>query len=271
MRTRPARCPSHACRSTPRRHVSPARGARTPTVRADNVASTSAPLFDQDHARGFRLNRLRKSCASACLEISASAPASSTPVAPPPTTTNVSKLLLDGAITFSFGAFKSDEHLLPNRDRVFHRLQAAARAPPTRRGRSTPAAIRPRRIRWSYGTSPSASCTDLRRDIDGRGFRQPDFEVRLTAKDPANRRCDVAGRQRRGGHLIQQRRKHVMVASIDQQDVHRRCASARAAHKPPNPPPMITTRGRCRRRSCTAHRADADRLTDSTELLRQLH
>ncbi len=78
--------------------------------------------FDQDHARGFRLIE-RKSWASACwksrqgsCKLHASRAAADDD--------KRQQLLLAGPITFSFGAFKSDEHLAPNRDRVLHRFEA---------------------------------------------------------------------------------------------------------------------------------------------------
>ena len=53
-------------------------------------------------------------------------------------------------------------------------------------------------------------------------LRQQHRDVLLLAQDPADRRRDVAGRQRRGRHLIEQRLEQVVVVAIEQRDPDRR-------------------------------------------------
>ena len=48
----------------------------------------------------------------------------------------------------------------------------------------------------------------------------------------ADRRRDVAGVQRRGGDLVEQRLEEVVVAAVDERDAHGRARSARAAAEP---------------------------------------
>ena len=62
----------------------------------------------------------------------------------------------------------------------------------------------------------------LRCGIDVARFGQQHARVSLSPQNPANRRRDIAWRQRRRRHLIQQRLKHVMVVAIEQRDAHRR-------------------------------------------------
>ena len=50
-------------------------------------------------------------------------------------------------------------------------------------------------------------------------------------------------RQARGRDLVEQRLEQVVVVPVDERDVGRAFASARAADRPPNPPPRITMRG----------------------------
>jgi hypothetical protein len=61
-----------------------------------------------------------------------------------------------------------------------------------------------------------------RRQVDARHFAQAHRHVALPAQDVAQRRGDVAGRQARGGHLVEQRLEQVVVGAVDQRDVERR-------------------------------------------------
>ena len=58
--------------------------------------------------------------------------------------------------------------------------------------------------------------------VDRHCLGQPDFQIVLPPQDPANRRRDVARRERGRRDLIEQRRKDVMVAAIEKEDVDRR-------------------------------------------------
>ena len=64
--------------------------------------------------------------------------------------------------------------------------------------------------------------------IDRANVGEEDFDVLLLSQHPADRRCDVARRQRRGGHLIQQRLKQMVVVAIEQRRANiRACERAR--------------------------------------------
>src|SRR5262249_50812602 len=56
--------------------------------------------------------------------------------------------------------------------------------------------------------------------IDRGNGGEQDLDVLLFAQNPADRRGDVAGRQRRGRHLIEQRLKEMIVVAIEQRHAH---------------------------------------------------
>ena len=74
-------------------------------------------------------SKCRKSRASDWREISASAPAISTPVGPPPMTTKVSSARRRVGVGFPLGALERHQHAAPDVERILERLQA-------RRGRA---------------------------------------------------------------------------------------------------------------------------------------
>ena len=172
-------------------------------------------------------SKCRKSRASDCREISASAPAISTPVGPPPMTTNVSSALAPARIGLALGALERQQHAAADLERVLERLQAGRdRAPLVvaevrvrRAGRHDQVVVR-------QPISPSARIELLAGAIDATDLREQHLDVRLPAQDPADRRRDVAGRQRRHRHLIEQRLEDVMVAAVE--DRH---ADARAPQR----------------------------------------
>ena len=75
-------------------------------------------------------SKWRKSRASDCREISASAPASSTPVGPPPTTTNVSSALRAGRIGLALGVLEREQHAAADLQRILERLQSGRERAP---------------------------------------------------------------------------------------------------------------------------------------------
>ena len=59
----------------------------------------------------------------------------------------------------------------------------------------------------------------VRRDVDGGHLRHDHADVFLAADDGADRPRDIARRQRRGRHLIEQRLEAVMILRVDQRHV----------------------------------------------------
>ena len=73
--------------------------------------------------RAVRGSMRRKSRASVCRAISANAPAISTPVGPPPTTTNVSQLPHGLAVGLALGLLERDQDAPADLERVLEALQ----------------------------------------------------------------------------------------------------------------------------------------------------
>ena len=239
---RPMRVTSVPVRtSTPSRSRSRRAASRSGS---GNVGEHRRAAFEQDDPRGARDRNGGSPCASDCRAISASAPASSTPVGPPPTMTKVSSARRRAGSALALGALEGEQHAAPHLERVFERLQAGRVRPPlvvpevgVRRARPRRSGSRrraPRRRRRCDGcaprsmraTSPSSTST-----------------FALVPQDPADRRRDVAGRQRRHRDLVQQRLEDVMVAAVDDGHVDRRRLERARGVEPAEPPPTIRTRG----------------------------
>ena len=94
--------------------------------------------------RAERGSMVRKSAASALRASSAIAPAISTPVGPPPTTTKVSRRRALGGVALGLGALERQQDLAAQERRVVDLLEARARGAPSRRGRNRRAARRSR-------------------------------------------------------------------------------------------------------------------------------
>jgi hypothetical protein len=61
-------------------------------------------------------------------------------------------------------------------------------------------------------------------DVDALRVGQEHAGVGLAAQDPADWRCDVARRQPRGGHLVEQHLEQMVVLAVDQGDADRLAA-----------------------------------------------
>ena len=86
--------------------------------------------FEQQDARATPGRMLRKSLRSDCRAISASAPASSTPVGPPPTMTNVSSRRCAVDVGLALGRLERQQHPAPDLERIVERLEpGCARRP----------------------------------------------------------------------------------------------------------------------------------------------
>ena len=183
--------------------------------------------LDQQDARAAG-SMLSNSDFSACRAISASAPASSTPVGPPPTMTNVSSRRWRVAIGLALGPLEREQHAPADLERIVERLEPGRVRLPTRRGRST-SASRPSRRSGSRSRAIAAvevhllarpgRCARPSPAARARSAARAGSSGSATAMSPG----DSAG----GGHLIQQRLEDVVVVAIDQRDADRRAAPAR--------------------------------------------
>jgi hypothetical protein len=61
-------------------------------------------------------------------------------------------------------------------------------------------------------------------EVEARHLPEHDASVALALEDPAQRRGDLARRQRARGHLVEQRLKQVEVAAVDERHVDRGAA-----------------------------------------------
>ena len=148
-------------------------------------------------------------------------------------------------IRFALGRFERQQHPPPHLQRIVERLEPRRARRPTPDARSRRARRRPRGPDSRTGSGRRRSIEHaLARGSIGAHLREQHLDVFLVAEDPADRRRDVARRQRCRRHLVQQRLEQVIVVAIEQRDAHvaRRRARARRS-SPPNPPPTMTTRG----------------------------
>ena len=152
------------------------------------------------------------------------------------------QLLPPRRIRFALGALERQQDAAANLERILERLEARARSAPTRRGRSRCGSSRSRRSgSRSRASPPSVSRRAGSSTSIAAASPSSTRTFARAPEDPADRRGDVAGRQRRRRHLIQQRLKQMMVVAIEQRDAHRHGRAAPwRPQSPPNPPPMMT-------------------------------
>jgi hypothetical protein len=72
-------------------------------------------------------------------------------------------------------------------------------------------------------------------DIDALRLSEQHLHVALPSQYPANRRGNIAWRQRRGGDLIQERLKKMVVMAVDQRDANRRAGESSRGVQPAEP------------------------------------
>src|SRR5580704_5343050 len=171
----------------------------------------------------------RKSRSSTRREISASAPAISTPVGPAPIIVKVSQLATSAASTSR---------------------SAASYATSTRRRISTASSsvFRPG-AGPSHSSCPKYECVeplhDLAPRVDRRRLAKNYAGIALPPQYPSYRRRNIARSQRGGRHLVEQRLKQVVVAPID----HRQpdgCALERPRRRHPTEAATNDDDVRCR-------------------------
>ena len=163
----------------------------------------------------------RKSCRSDWRAISASAPASSTPVGPPPTMTKVSsRRCLSGSVSRSAASNASStrRRISSASSSVFKPGARSAHSGWPKYACAAPVAsdevvVRSTRSRRRRDHPPSRPDRLISR------VGQQHFDVLLMAQDPADRRRHIARRQRRGRDLIEQRLEQMVVVAIEERDL----------------------------------------------------
>ena len=193
----------------------------------------------------------RKSRASVWRAISARAPASSTPVGPPPTTTKVSHARRRLGVGLALGGLEGQQHAPADLERVLDGLQAGRVAAPTRRGRSTSAWRRWPRPGSRSGSSPSASSTRCARGVDRAAPRRAAPSCCSAGAGCGGSGAAMSARRQAGGrHLVEQRLEQVVVAAVDQRHAHGAPAQAprrRQARRSRRPRSRRAARSACSR------------------------
>ena len=196
--------------------------------------------------RARDVSMARNSCLSVWRAISASVPASSTPVGPPPDDDERQQLVAPGRVRLALRPLERQQDAPADRDRVLERLQAWRMLLPFR---VTEVGV-PRAAAPESGSRSRSAGRRRAPDAARRGPRRVTSPSR-TRTLRARRRIQrigapiSAGESRRRGHLVQQRLKDVVVAAIEQRDAHAACRAASGQPlSPPNPPPTMTTCGR---------------------------
>ncbi len=213
------------------------------TARSDSSGGKDGRILGPASSKQMRADEgsiPRKSCLNTCFASSASAPASSTPVGPPPMTTKGEHVLAAVLDRPALGALERRQHELPDRDRVAQGLEPG-------RGRHPSVVAEVRRLGTAGDDDvvpadfAAAGEVDAARvEIDALDVGHEDGGVLLAAEDAADRLGDVGGREPGGGHLVEERLKRVVVGAVDERHSHRcgrqrlRCrqpAKTRAEHQ----------------------------------------
>ena len=137
-------------------------------------------------------------------------------------------------IALALGALERQQHAPPDLERILQRLQARRDRPPLvvaevrvrRPGRDDQEVV----VERAVGQQQSIALA-----VDPDGLGEQHLDVLLPAQDPADRRGDVARRERRHRHLVEQRLEHVMVAPIDERHLHRLPAQRPGGVQPAEP------------------------------------
>ena len=170
-----------------------------------------------------RVSMWRKSRASEKRAISAIAPAISTPVGPPPTTTKVISALRRAGSGSRSASSNDDQDAAADVERILQGLQTrrvwrpfvVAEIGVVRPGGEDQIVVRePSRILIEDDL--------LCRDIDRFDPGQDHLHVRLAAQHRPDRLRDVRRRKRGRRHLVEQGLKQVVIAPVDERDVHGR-------------------------------------------------
>ena len=167
--------------------------------------------------RVVRGSKRRKSRASVRPAISASAPASSTPVGPPPITTNVVHARRNLGDGLQLGGLERAQDPPAHVQRFAHGLQPG--------GKRRPLVVAEVRVGHPRGEDQvvvvDVAALDedaLLLDLDALDRTHEDGGVALAPEELAYRRRDVRGRQRRRRDLVEQRLEQVMIALVDEGD-----------------------------------------------------
>ena len=149
------------------------------------------------------------------------APASSTPVGPPPTITKIHQAPPLIRVRLVLGPLEGEQDSPSNLGRVLDALKSGRQELPivvTKIGVARAGS----EDKIVVGHLPPAHDRDrARHDIDADDLTQHDCNISVGANDAADRCGNVSRRQTSGRHLIEQRLKQVIVLSVNDDDLYR--------------------------------------------------
>ena len=155
----------------------------------------------------------RKSRAIVWRAISAMAPASSTPVGPPPITTKVRRARRSAPSSRALRRLEGEQDAAADLERVLQRLES--------RGEPLPLVVAEVRVARAGGedegvVGEGALVEDdaPAREVHRPDLREEDAHARGVAQDGAQRHRDVGGGERGRRDLVEERLEEVMVAAV---------------------------------------------------------
>ena len=159
----------------------------------------------------------RKSWRSVSLAISPSAPASSTPVGPPPTITKFSQARRSAGSVLALGAFEGQQQAAADLGGVLDGLQAGRDGFPLVVAEIVVggAGGDDQRVVGHFAVAQDDLAVG---GVEIDDFAEQDFGVAIVLEHDPQGRGDFAGREPAGRHLVEQRLEEVEVAAVDQGD-----------------------------------------------------
>ena len=217
--------------------VTPSRSSACAALR-ESEAGKAGSMWSVDstsRTRDARVSIERKSRRSVSCASSAIWPAISTPVGPPPTTTNVSHACRRSSSGSTSAASNARQDPSPDVERAFERFQLGRELLPVvvaevriaRSSRDDERVIRDRLPLIAVRQLVEDHLATLQ--VEARHLREQDTHVLLTPEDAAQRRTDLGGRERAGRNLVGEWLEEVEVAAVDERHLDR--GPAQLAHR----------------------------------------
>ena len=166
-------------------------------------------------------------------------PAISTPVGPAPTITKVNACLRSSS-AWPFQRLRRPEHAAPDLESIFNALNRAlfpfvAEVMMARPRRHNEIVIFESQVLRNH---LAALWIDLFNLVEN------DSDVRLIAKNAADRLSDIRRRQLGSGYLVEEGLEKMVIAPVNQDDLDRSVGQRLRRSEPSKSPPMMTTTGR---------------------------
>ena len=203
------------------RTITPSRASEPMAAPESSAAKDGRMPFPPSRSsiRGLAAEILRNSRARIERASSPMAPAISTPVGPAPTTTNVNHSSRLGVV-LELGCLERVQDPPAVGRRVLEGLQSRRVCLPV-----IPAEVMVtdsgRQHQGVIGEVAAAAPHNLADEVEGNDLLEEHLDVALPPEDRAERRRDVRGGQHSRRDLVEERLEHVMIASVEERDLHR--------------------------------------------------